>query len=218
GVEWLGEVPEHWEVKRLGNLAEKIGSGKTPRGGAETYQSEGVLLLRSQNIHDSGLRLSDAVFIDETIDEGMDSTRVHTGDVLLNITGASLGRCSIANAGLLPANVNQHVCIIRVIKSIASPRFVHRSVSSRPLHEQIFSFENGSSREGLNFQQVRSLMLALPPITEQLIIADFLDRETAKIDTLVAKVEITIERLREYRAALITAAVTGKIDVRRAAA
>ncbi len=214
GIDWLGNVPEHWRVLRLGYLAEKVGSGKTPKGGAETYQSEGVLLLRSQNVYDTGLRLADAVFIDETVDEDMAGTRVFPGDLLLNITGASLGRCAIAPDGLPAANVNQHVCIIRLRKRGALPRFVHRAICSRPLQEQVFSFENGSSREGLNFQQVRDVFLALPPDSEQVKIAIFLDREIAKIEGMVAKVETAIDRLWEYRTALITAGVTGKIDVR----
>jgi restriction endonuclease S subunit len=87
------------------------------------------------------------------------------------------------------------------------------------LQEQIFSFENGSSREGLNFQQVRSLLLALPPDTEQVAIADFLDRETAKIDRLVAKKRTLIERLKEKRTALISRTVTRGLppDAARAA-
>jgi type I restriction enzyme S subunit len=207
-VEWLGEVPERWEVLRLGYLTQKVGSGKTPRGGAETYQSEGVLLIRSQNVHDTDLRLDDAAFIDESIDDEMAGTRVRSGDVLLNITGASLGRCAIAPESLPRANVNQHVCIVRINTAKALPRFVQRAISSRPVQEQIFSFENGSSREGLNFQQVRGLVLAVPSLSEQRIIADFLDRETAKLDTLVTRKEALIERLREKRMALISHIVT----------
>lgn len=215
GIEYLGDIPGHWLVKKLGRLTEKIGSGKTPKGGAETYQSEGVLLIRSQNVHSTGLKLEDAVFIDQSTDEDMAGTRVIAGDVLLNITGASLGRCAVAPKDLGRANVNQHVCIIRLRSECALPAFVGHAISSQPLQSQIFSFEAGSSREGLNFQQVRGLFLAVPPLPEQLAIADFLDRETAKIDALVAKVEQAIERFQEYRTALITAAVTGKIDVRQ---
>ena len=92
---------------------------------------------------------------------------------------------------------------------------MQRVISSEIVQSQISSFENGSSREGLNFQQVRNLVVALPPLLEQLGISDYLDRETNKIDRMVAKVEEAIERLQEYRTALITAAVTGKIDVRK---
>jgi type I restriction enzyme S subunit len=214
GIEWLGDVPAHWEILHVGYLAEMVRSGKTPKGGAETYHSEGVLLLRSQNVHDSGLRLADAVFIDETVDEDMAGTRVSAHDLLLNITGASLGRCALAPENLPPANVNQHVCIIRLRKSAALPSFLHRALCSRPVQEQIFSFENGSSREGLNFQQVRSLLVTLPPSGEQAAIAQFLEKATSGIDEMSAKVRVAIERLQEYRTALVTAAVTGKIDVR----
>ncbi len=95
GVEWLGDVPEHWDVKPLKKLVGKIGSGKTPKGGARVYVSSGVMFLRSQNVYDDGLRLQDVVFIDEETDEEMSGTRVKGGDVLLNITGASIGRSSL---------------------------------------------------------------------------------------------------------------------------
>jgi type I restriction enzyme S subunit len=216
GIEWLGEVPAHWEVKKLGHLVSKVGSGKTPRGGAETYREEGVMLIRSQNVYDDGLRLDDVVFIDDVVDEEMAASRVFPGDVLLNITGASLGRCAIVPLHFSKANVNQHVCILRPEASKIDGRFVQRTISSMVVQSQIFSFENGSSREGLNFQQIRSLLIALPLLAEQRAIADYLDRETAEIDQMAAKVEEAIARLQEYRTALITAAVTGKIDVREA--
>ena len=214
GIGWFGDVPAHWDTLRLGYVVEKVGSGKTPRGGAEIYQPKGILLIRSQNVHGTGLRLADAVFIDETVDEEMAGSRVQPRDILLNITGASIGRCCIAPTDLPSANVNQHVCIVRVRQATASSRFIQSAISSQPLQEQIFSFENGSSREGLNFQQVRGLLLAIPSVLEQRAIAGFLDRETAKIDSVVAKTEAAIERLHEYRTALITAAVTGKVDIR----
>lgn len=216
GIDWIGDIPESWEVSRLGYLVTKVGSGTTPRGGAEVYQQDGVMLIRSQNVYDTGLRLKDIVFIDESIDADMSSTRVYPGDVLLNITGASLGRCALVPNKFPRANVNQHVCIIRPdISKIFSP-FLQRAISSTVIQSQIFSYENGSSREGLNFQQVRRLVLVIPRLKEQHAIADFLDREIAQIDRMIEKVEEAIDKLQEYRSALITAAVTGKIDVRGA--
>ncbi|MCX7702059.1 MAG: restriction endonuclease subunit S, partial [Gemmataceae bacterium] len=93
GIDWLDDVPRHWEIRPLKYQSFKIGSGKTPRGGAQVYVSNGVMLIRSQNIHDEGIRLEDVVFIDDKVDEEMANTRVKPGDVLLNITGASIGRC-----------------------------------------------------------------------------------------------------------------------------
>ena len=217
GVEWLGDVPEHWKVSRLGYAATKIGSGKTPRGGADVYQSDGVMLIRSQNVYETGLRLEDAVFVDGAIDEEMAGTRVRPHDVLLNITGASLGRCAITSDALPRANVNQHVCIIRPEASHADPGFLQRSISSAAVQSQIFRYENGSSREGLNFQQVHTLILAVPPLQEQQAIAAFLDRETGRVDRLVAKKRELIERLKEKRTALISRTVTRGLPAEAAA-
>ena len=83
GVEWLGGVPEHWTIKRLGRICEKIGSGKTPKGGAEVYELDGVLFLRSQNVYDEGLALDEVVYIGHATDEEMSASRVVPGDVLL---------------------------------------------------------------------------------------------------------------------------------------
>ena len=214
GIEWLGDIPKHWEACRLGFLVNKIGSGKTPSGGAQNYQSEGVMLIRSQNVYDDGLRLDDVAFIDEETDEQMAGSRVQPNDVLLNITGASLGRCSVVPLDFQKANVNQHVCIIRPNPVRVDATFVQLAVTTQFVKAQIFADEVGSSREGLNFPQVRDLKIPAPPLPEQIAIAAYLDHETAKIDRMVEKVELAIARLQEYRTALITAAVTGKIDVR----
>ena len=214
GVDWLGEVPAHWEIRRLKHLVTKIGSGKTPSGGAERYVSDGIMLLRSQNVHFRGLQLSDVAFIDATTDDEMAGTRVREGDVLLNITGASLGRCCEARLRYFRANVNQHVCIIRPDGVLSDSSFLARAVESQSLQDQIFNYENGVSRDALNFEQIGTLVLPAPMIKEQRTIAAFLDRETAKIDSLTTKVQEAIDRLNELRAALISAAVTGKIDVR----
>ena len=113
GVEWLGEVPEHWGSVKLGLLATKFGSGITPRGGAAVYQETGVPFLRSQNIHFDGLRLDGVARIAPDLHEEMSSSHVQPGDVLLNITGASIGRVCTVPADFGEGNVNQHVCIIR---------------------------------------------------------------------------------------------------------
>src|ERR1035441_5359980 len=136
GVEWLGQVPEHWEVKQFGYICSKIGSGKTPSGGAETYIDEGIVFLRSQNIYDEGLFLDDVVYISEETDENLRASRVLAGDILLNITGGSLGRTCLVPKGLAQANVNQHVCIIRLTE-LASREYVAQSMKSSWVRGQI---------------------------------------------------------------------------------
>jgi len=215
GIEWLGEIPEHWRVCKVKYLATKIGSGKTPKGGAEVYIDSGIMLLRSQNVHFDGLRLDEVVFIDSDVDSEMASTRVKHGDVLLNITGASLGRCSLVNEEIGAANVNQHVCIIRARHDIVYSKYLYSSICSNLVQSQIYANENGTSREGLNFQQVGDLLVILPPnLDEQKNIASFINTQTQRIDLIIANVLQSIATLNEYRTALISAAVTGKIDVR----
>src|SRR5690606_34596010 len=113
GIEWLGEIPEHWEVKRIKHIVSKVGSGVTPSGGANVYQSSGIPLLRSQNIYFESLRLDDVAYITKEIHDVMKNSKVYEGDVLLNLTGASIGRVYFVESWLGDANVNQHVCILR---------------------------------------------------------------------------------------------------------
>ncbi len=110
-----------WPIDRVKDHAVKIGSGVTPSGGSAGYLDAGVPLLRSQNVHFDGLRLDDVAYIaNETHDE-MNGTKLRDRDVLLNITGASIGRCAFVPDGFGEGNVNQHVCIIRT-----TPRLNHK--------------------------------------------------------------------------------------------
>ncbi|MFM5601700.1 restriction endonuclease subunit S [Aeromonas veronii] len=207
GVEWLGDVPTDWRVIKLGFLATKIGSGKTPSGGATVYVDDGITFLRSQNVYDDGLRLDDVVHITPDIDIEMAHSRVKPMDILINITGASIGRTCIVPLGIGSANVNQHVCIIRLNKSEII-RFVSWAVKAQSTKAQIDNAQTGAAREGMNFEQIASLLLSLPPETECEKISDFLDYETARIDRLIAQQQRLIELLKEKRQAEISHAVT----------
>jgi type I restriction enzyme S subunit len=199
---------------RLKFLSTKIGSGKTPRGGADAYVENGVLFIRSQNVHPGGLRLDDIVRISLDVDAEMYGTRVKPGDVLLNITGASIGRAAPVPFGLEAANVNQHVCIIRSNPKYLLYHFLHYALVSQIIQSQIFTAENGISREGLNFEQVGDLLIPSPgSLRQQQGIVAFLDRETAKIDALIAKQTEFLTRLDDHRRALITEAVTTGLDL-----
>lgn len=213
-VAWLGKIPAHWDVKRTKFSVSYIGSGKTPKGGSEVYVQEGIMILRSQNVHDKGLRLDDVAYITDEADSAQAASRVLAGDVLLNITGASIGRTSIVPTPFPQANVNQHVCILRPIGNLVTPEYLHLLLCSRQAKDQISSLENGTSREGLNFTQVGGLLFAFPPVKEQIAIVSTLAAKVVSIDRQSEKVSSVIERLIEYRSAVITNAVTGKIDVR----
>lgn len=212
GIDWLGDIPQHWEMSALKYLTSKIGSGITPRGGSEVYLDKGVLFIRSQNVYPDGLHLDDPKYISESIDESMSNTRVYTGDILLNITGASIGRCCVYTM-TESANVNQHVCIIRPLCNLIKNQFLSYVLNSKIGQDQIALFQTGGNREGLNFEQLKNFAIPLPPRSEQQAIAEFLDDKTEKIDALIDELNKQLDELAEYRQAVISEAVTGKVDV-----
>lgn len=209
GVEWLGMVPEGWDVVKIKHLTSKVGSGKTPSGGASAYQDSGILFLRSQNVYDEKLELGDVVYISDEIDSEMRTSRVLPGDVLLNITGASLGRTYRVPLDFPLANVNQHVCILRFGDTAG---FAAWMMKSTLMKAQIAFCQSGAAREGLNFEEIRALFFPLPPLPEQNAIAAFLDQQCAQIDSLIEKKQRMIGLLDEKRRAVITQAVTRGLD------
>ncbi len=206
---FIGKIPAHWEVRCIKELATKIGSGKTPLGGSSVYVEEGVMFLRSQNVWNEGLFVDDVAYIAEAVDQEMRSSRVKVGDILINVTGASIGRACLVPDGMI-ANVNQHVCIVRLRnKRLAS--FVARALQSCATQNQIAEVQVGAAREGLNFEQIGNLFVVFPPPAEQLAIANHLDQQTQLIDAQLATLDEQTQVLKELRKAIIHEAVTGNI-------
>jgi type I restriction enzyme S subunit len=211
GIEWIGDIPEGWGICRIKQVSSKIGSGKTPTGGSEVYLDEGVLFIRSQNVYNDGLYLDDAVYISDAIDKEMSSTRVMEGDVLLNITGGSIGRSCVCPPGIERANVNQHVCIIRTTGILS--KYLHFVVVSYVGQEAIKVYQSGANREGLNFEQIANMVFARPSKEEQQAIADYLDTKCEEIDSAINTKQKLIDKLAEYKKSLIYECVTGKREV-----
>jgi len=211
GVEWIGEIPEHWEVKKIKHVTTKIGSGVTPSGGGTTYLDSGIALLRSQNILFGKVELEGVAYISEKTHASMSNSQVRKGDVLLNITGGSIGRCHFIDFDI-PLNVNQHVCIVRPSMLITSI-FLNSLLASEVGQGQIWFFQQGGGREGLNFQAIKNFLIPLPPKLEQTEISKYIETITLKFHTAISLKEQEIEKLKEYKASLINEAVTGKIKV-----
>jgi len=150
-----------WEEKRLGDCVSKVGSGSTPKGGEAVYQTAGVPFIRSQNVKGNKLNITDVAYISEEINEKMKGSVVKVSDILLNITGASIGRSCVVPQGFEVGNVNQHVCIIR-LNGNYTPAFFQAFLSSYEGQKAIMRTQVGGGREGLNFQGVRSLSLSVP--------------------------------------------------------
>ena len=143
----------------------------------------------------------------------MSGSKVLSGDVLLNITGASIGRCYFIDDKLGEANVNQHVCIIRPSKGFIT-KFIYFLLCSNIGQIQIDLEQTGGGREGLNFEALGSFVILSVNEEEQTAIVQHIETQCSNIDAIIIKFKRQIELLKEYRTALISEAVTGKIDLR----
>jgi type I restriction enzyme S subunit len=196
-----------WPVDRIKDHVSKIGSGVTPTGGAASYLETGIPLLRSQNVHFDGLRLDDVAYIaDDTHDE-MSGSKLRPRDVLLNITGASIGRCTFVPDEFGEGNVNQHVCIIRPTARL-DYRFLAYCLSAPWGQDQVFSSFTGASRQGLSQRDLGAIQVPLPPLPEQQRIAAYLDGSCAAIDAAVTAKRRQLGTLDSLRRAIIQRAVT----------
>jgi type I restriction enzyme, S subunit len=178
-----------WLNVKLGALTMKVGSGVTPRGGATVYTNSGILFIRSQNVNDDRLKIDDATYIPNSIHASMLGSAVQPNDVLLNITGASIGRSCVVPAYFETANVNQHVCIIR-LKDASDPYFIQMLLSSWRGQKLIYQHQAGGGREGLNFENIRTFKINVPNLPEQQKIATFLSAVNTKIQQLQRKREL----------------------------
>ena len=200
---------DDWEQRKLGDITVKIGSGKTPLGGKNAYIDKGTPLIRSQNINNDRVNFDDVVFIDDATDNSMENSRVHTNDVLLNITGASIGRSAVYR-GLENANVNQHVCIIRPINSYISG-FIQLNLISDNGQQQIESSQAGGGREGLNFQQIGKMQFMFPTKGEQEQIVAYFNH----LDHLIILHQREADECKRFKQALTRLLLTGIVRVNK---
>lgn len=182
------EFNGEWEKCKLGTLATKVGSGSTPKGGDAVYTSIGHYFVRSQNVGMGFLMLDNIAHINDDIHQKHKATEIYENDVLLNITGASIGRTAVATKELEGGNVNQHVCIIRT-NSKVNPKFLCDYIQTQRIQNHIKSLQTGGSREGLNFEQIRSFPISLPSINEQNKLTCLLDKINERIATQVRLIE-----------------------------
>lgn len=190
----FSEFKSPWSLLKLGSVTTKVGSGSTPRGGRDVYVNEGIPFIRSQNVNENRLNTTEMAYISDEVHSSMRASYVEANDILLNITGASIGRSCVVPRNFNTGNVNQHVCIIR-LKDEHDSYFYQLFLSSYAGQKSIQTNQAGGGREGLNFQGVRDIKLNAPDILEQQKIAEFLSAVDQKITQLSEKLEL----LREYK-------------------
>ncbi|HVD98947.1 MAG TPA: restriction endonuclease subunit S [Cytophagaceae bacterium] len=200
-------LPETWSKKTIENISSFIGSGITPKGGSSNYLTTGIPFLRSQNVYPNELRLENVVFISKEMHEQMKRTHVKPNDVLLNITGASIGRVAMIPADFGEANVNQHVCIIRVNQEI-DPEYLTIYLNSPVGQKIIMGLQSGVTREGLNYAQIRAIQINCPPIEEQKEIIKKIKTHLSELEYLASEHSGTIQKLNELQQSILQMAFT----------
>lgn len=198
------------QTARLAQLTTKVGSGATPRGGETAYQRSGIPLIRSMNVHFDGFRDQGIAYLDAAQAEALRNVEVHAGDVLLNITGASIGRVTIAPQKMHGARVNQHVCIVRPTSRL-DPSFLRWYLASPPLQRWINSAESGATRQALTKEKILAIEVPLLPLSEQQVVVGDIEKQFSRLDEAIANLQRVKVNLRRHRAATLRVAAEGTI-------
>lgn len=204
----LGEIPAAWEVTSLQSMTSKIGSGATPRGGREVYVDEGVALIRSQNVYDSQFVWEGLARITDEAAKQLIGVEVKLGDVLINITGASILRTCVVEPEVLPARVNQHVAIIRSRAQSAS-RYIHLHLMSADMKAYLMGLNAGASREAVTKGHLESVPIINPG-------TGLLERFSETVTSLYVQVEQLAKQgrtLQNLRDALLPKLLSGELSV-----
>jgi len=214
GVAWLGDVPAHWAACPLKLLA-RIGNGSTPnRDNPNYWADEGFPWLNSSVVNQDEVSEAER-FVTERALKECHLPVIAPPAVLVGITGQGKTR-GMATRLAFTATVNQHVAYIKPsVDRLAEP-YLLRVLEAAYLHLRTESEGAGSTKGAITCGQLGDLRVPVPELAEQIEISAFLDKETAKLEKLKLDSERSITLLQERRSALITAAVTGQIDVRKA--
>lgn len=211
GIEWLGQVPAHWRILRVKTVSTFLTSG--PRGWSERVGEEGALFIQSGDLNDrQGIEYATAKRVLVGNDAETDRTRLIEGDVVVCITGAKTGNVAVAESVPETAFINQHLCLVRPDTNIG-PAFLGAFLKGQ-IGQIYFELSQYGLKQGLSLEDVKEAPVVLPPLNEQAAIVEYLRTNTSKFDSIIQEALEAVTLLQERRTALISAAVTGKIDVR----
>jgi len=209
-TEELPILPYTWAWTTIGAIASFIGSGITPLGGQNVYVSKGIPFIRSQNVYPSGIHLEDIVYITPEMHAEMKRTHVRPDDVLLNITGASIGRSTYVPPCFGEANVNQHVCILRTGWWMI-PSYLSNFLNSPLGQDQIFATESGVTREGLNYGQIRKMKIPFAPLNEQKRVTQRIAEMFARASTAERAVRDGLKQADVFEQSILNGAFRGEL-------
>ncbi|HCA9876583.1 restriction endonuclease subunit S [Klebsiella quasipneumoniae] len=214
GVEWLGEVPEHWSICRIKQLSKQISKGTTPSTIGGDFVDAGIRFLKAENIGKSKFVNSlPEFYISNDVDKQISRSRLQERDVLVIIAGATTGMVSVLQKEMLPANTNQAVSFIRT-KNINHADWLYYWLGTDIVQRIIGMGAVQAAQPNLSMEDLGNIPILLPEQNELASICMEIEKQFVHFDSLICKAESAIDLMQERRTALISAAVTGKIDVR----
>jgi len=211
GIDWLGDIPAHWEVRKVSRSFNIIGSGTTPRAGEDKYYLNGTNnWLLTGDLNDGVINKTSKLITNEALKDHSTLKVYPKGAIVMAMYGATIGKLGILN---IETTTNQACCVIS-----SSPFFTNLFVYYFlfAIRKEIINLSFGGGQPNISQDIIKSLKIPCPSLNEQQEIISFIETETAKIDGKINLVKQEIELLTEYRQALIFEAVTGKIDVQEA--
>lgn len=195
------EIPEGWEVKSLGDICEKIASGSTPSGGKENYKIAGISLIRSMNVHDLEFSYTDLAFIDEDQSRKLSNVIIQSKDLLFNITGVSVARCTIVPDQVLPARVNQHVMIIRPRKEFDLNYYMLLNLTSTESKNVLLGIsQSGSTREAITKSDIENFNMTIP----QRALLGYYNSKISNVFHFIDTARIESNKLKELQSLLLS--------------
>ena len=219
GIEWIGEIPEHWELNKLkyvirnGKEGIKIGPFGSSLKLDDMDESNPYKVYGQENIINNDFTRGNRFITQEKFNE-MCGYQLFSGDIVISMMG-TIGKCKVIPLGIQPGIMDSHLIRLRTNNGVMLPKFLEYLIdNTNYVKEQMNYMSKGSIMSGLNSSIIKEIILVIPSVVEQKEIIDFLEQKTAEIDDLVTKIKIQIQKLKEYRQSLISEAVTGKIDVR----
>jgi len=209
GIEWIGKIPEHWKIWKVSRLFKKIGSGTTPKAGTPAYYENGTIPWVNTGDLNDGILYNCGTFITKKAYIDHSTLKIYNKETLLiAMYGATIAKLSILN---FDACTNQACCALSNSKLIKIDFAFNWFLSQK---QNIINLSYGGGQPNISQDIVRSIRIPLPPSKEQYAIIEYIKSETSTIDALITKYQKQIDLMQEYRTALISQAVTGKIDVR----
>lgn len=213
-VEWLGEIPVHWKIKRVRDVTELLQTG--PFGSqlhSSDYSSNGIPVINPSHLKDGRIYPDWDCTVNDEIRFRLVRHELREGDIVFARRG-EMGRCALVSEMESGWLCGTGSLLMRPRVALIIPSFLNKVLSTNGVKDWLLLESVGSTMDNLNTNILSRIPLLIPPLSEQQAIMDFIDHETAKIDALVSRIREGIEKLKEYSSALISAAVTGKIDVR----